>query len=80
MKLTLIIWDAEDGWLAGQLAEYPGAISQGKTIEELRYNLLDALSLLMEVERDRTLESAEKPFYTITIDVANETAGFAETS
>ncbi len=48
MKLTAIIEQSEDGWYVGQVEELPAAISQGKTIEELKNNLLDAIKLLME--------------------------------
>ncbi|MBL4587642.1 MAG: type II toxin-antitoxin system HicB family antitoxin [Flavobacteriales bacterium] len=48
MKFTAIIEKSKDGWFVGQIEEVPAAISQGKTIEELRSNLLDALNLLFE--------------------------------
>jgi len=48
MKFTAIIEKSEDGWFVGQIEEVPAAISQGRTIEELRINLLDALNLLFE--------------------------------
>ena len=38
----------------GQVEEMPAAISQGKTIAELKENLLDALKLLLEVNRENT--------------------------
>ncbi len=47
MKFTAIIEQGENGWLVGQIAEEPAAISQGKTIEELKINLLDALRLIL---------------------------------
>jgi predicted RNase H-like HicB family nuclease len=48
MKLTAIIEKSDDGWYVGQIEEMPAAIAQGKTIEELKANLLDALKLLWE--------------------------------
>jgi predicted RNase H-like HicB family nuclease len=48
MKVTAIIEKSNDGWFVGQIEEMPAALSQGKTIEELKANLLDALKLLME--------------------------------
>ena len=47
MKFTAIIEKGENGWYVGQLEELPAALSQGKTIEELKENLLDALRLLL---------------------------------
>jgi len=51
MKLTAIIEKSEDGWYVGQIEEFPAAISQGKTIDELKANLLDAFMLLLEVNK-----------------------------
>ncbi|MFH1050177.1 MAG: type II toxin-antitoxin system HicB family antitoxin [bacterium] len=50
-KLTIFIQkDEESGWYAGQIEEFPAAISQGRTIEELKENLLDALKLLLDTQ------------------------------
>jgi predicted RNase H-like HicB family nuclease len=54
MKFTAIIEKSDDGWLVGQIEEIPAAISQGKTIDELKANLIDALKLLMDSNRDET--------------------------
>lgn len=51
MKFTAIIEKSEDGWFVGQIEEVPAAISQGRTLEELRANLLDALNLLFETNK-----------------------------
>ena len=54
MKFTAIIEQGENGWLVGQIEEVPAAISQGKTIEELKGNLLDALRLILETNKEIT--------------------------
>ncbi|WPP53465.1 type II toxin-antitoxin system HicB family antitoxin [Catalinimonas niigatensis] len=54
MKFTAIIEQDSQGWYVGQVEELPAAISQGKSIEEVKANLLDALQLLMEVNREAT--------------------------
>ncbi len=54
MKLTAIIEKSDDGWYVGQLEEMPAVLSQGKTIIELKENLLDALQLLLEANREAT--------------------------
>jgi len=48
-NFTAIIEQGENGWLIGQIKEVPAALSQGKTIEELKANLLDALKLVLNV-------------------------------
>ena len=54
MKFTAIIEKSDDGWYVGQIEEIPAAISQGKTVEELKANLIDALQLILEVNREST--------------------------
>jgi len=54
MKFTAIIEKGENGWYVGQIEEIPAAISQGETIEELRSNLLDALKLVLDVNKELT--------------------------
>ena len=50
MELTMMVEEGENGYLVGQLVEYPAALSQGKMIEELENNLKDALKLLLQVQ------------------------------
>jgi len=59
MKLTAIIEKGENGWYVGQLEEIPSVISQGRTIEELKANLLDALQLVLETQRELTQKEYE---------------------
>ncbi|NCA84264.1 MAG: type II toxin-antitoxin system HicB family antitoxin [Clostridia bacterium] len=54
MKFTALIEKSEDGWYVGQLEELPAVLSQGKTIEELKANLLDALPLFLETNKELT--------------------------
>ncbi len=54
LKLTAVIEKSDDGWYVGQVEEIPAAISQGRTVEELKENLTDAVMLLMETNRELT--------------------------
>jgi len=51
MEYTAIIKEIEDGWYMGQCEQIPGALTQGRTIEETKENLKDAIRLLMEDEK-----------------------------
>jgi predicted RNase H-like HicB family nuclease len=42
----------EDGWIVARVVEVPGAISQGRTREEARENVLDALRLMLAPDDD----------------------------
>ena len=46
MTFTTIIERSDDGWFVGQIEEEPAALSQAKTIDELKENLKDALELI----------------------------------
>jgi predicted RNase H-like HicB family nuclease len=50
MEFTATIEQGESGWLVGQLNELPVAISQGKTLEDLKANLIDAVQLITETK------------------------------
>lgn len=54
MKLTAIIETGENGWLVGQIEEIPAVMSQGKSIIELKENLVDALHLYLETQKELT--------------------------
>jgi predicted RNase H-like HicB family nuclease len=42
----------EDGWIVARVLEVPGAISQGRTHEEARENVVDALRLMLAPDED----------------------------
>ncbi len=44
---TLEYWQ-DDGWFVGKLKEVPGVFSQGKTLEELKENIIDAYRMMLE--------------------------------
>ncbi len=64
MKLSVIIEKSEDGWFVGQVEEMPAAISQGKTIEELKTNLADAVNILLETNRELIEKEYEGRLFT----------------
>jgi predicted RNase H-like HicB family nuclease len=47
-----IIKPEPNGWFVGWVEEMPGAISQGRSLEEVRENLRDSLELIVETHRD----------------------------
>lgn len=51
--------DEESGWFAAEILDFPGALSQGRTLRSARRNLRDALRLMAEclVERRQSLPS-----------------------
>jgi len=53
-EFTAIIERDED-WYIGYCPEIPGANGQGKTIEECKKNLAEAISLILEDRREDAL-------------------------
>lgn len=52
LKLTIIYTPCEEGGYTAHIKEMRGVISEGETKEEARENVLDALGLMLEVDRD----------------------------
>jgi predicted RNase H-like HicB family nuclease len=50
--LTAIYEHTDDGWWVVSVPEIPGAHSQGRTREEAREMIRDAVRLLIEVRRE----------------------------
>jgi predicted RNase H-like HicB family nuclease len=42
----------EEGWIVARVVEVPGALSQGRTREKARENVLDALRLMLAPDDD----------------------------
>lgn len=47
INLTIHYEDAGDGWVLALIPEVPGAMSQGRTREEARENVIDALQTVL---------------------------------
>jgi predicted RNase H-like HicB family nuclease len=49
LHVTIVYEEGEDGWIVASIAEVPGAHSQGRTREEARANVIDALRGILEI-------------------------------
>jgi len=47
-----------DGWIVARVLEVPGAISQGRTREEARENVLDALQTVLTPDEELAGQTA----------------------
>jgi len=56
MKLTGVFEPAPEGGYTCFVEEVPAAISQGETLGEAKNNLLNALKLVLECQRDLAQE------------------------
>jgi predicted RNase H-like HicB family nuclease len=58
MKLTAVYMKVPEGYV-GFIEELPGANTQGKTLEETRQNLNEAVALVLEANRTMAEQSLE---------------------
>jgi len=72
MMLTAVFEEvpkSEGGGYVAYVEELPGAISEGETLDEARENLRDAISLLLEANRELTRPEQGKRITRETIKV-----------
>ena len=53
------VFEKEDGWWIGYVEELPGANTQGKTLEETRENLREAVIMVIEANREMAQQESE---------------------
>jgi predicted RNase H-like HicB family nuclease len=52
MKLTVKISEGKNNFLIGQIKEIPSVLTQGKTINEVKENIKDAIELYLQDMRE----------------------------
>lgn len=71
-----IIKPEDTGWFVGWVEEIPGTITHGRSLDECRRNLRDALQLMVDTHRDEARLGMDPNciLEAIEIDVAETTA------
>jgi len=64
---TLEYWQ-DDNWFVGKLKEIPGVFSQGKTVEELKENIIDAYRMML-AESDVEAGHADVRYIELGVEV-----------
>jgi predicted RNase H-like HicB family nuclease len=54
LRLTAIYEEAEEGGYIGYIAELPGANTQGETMNEVRENLVEAVQMILDANREES--------------------------
>jgi predicted RNase H-like HicB family nuclease len=69
LRLTIHYEDAGDGWTLATVPEVPGAISQGRSREEARENVIDALRTILASDDEFAgdASSADDDALTLTL-------------
>lgn len=65
------VYEQDDDWVVAYCPEVPGANGQGRTKEEARQSLVEAIGLILEDRREDGLRGvpADAERETITVDV-----------
>jgi len=63
------IYEREDDWYVAYCPEIPGANGQGKTLEECRSNLAEAIELILEDRRQDGLRGVPADAIRETVTV-----------
>ncbi len=67
LDLTIVYEPSEEGWILASIPEVPGAMSQGRTREEARANVIDALRLMFSPEPWSADDRREREALHLTI-------------
>lgn len=71
LKLTAVFEEAEEGGFIAFIEELPGVNTQGETLEESKTNLLKALDLVLQTQRELSeKEQGSKKLIKETLEFA----------
>jgi predicted RNase H-like HicB family nuclease len=71
-EFNVVYTTIEDGWVMAQVPELPGAVTQGRDINEAREMIQEAVELLLQSYRDNAVRVAPigAIWETLSVDVA----------
>ncbi len=67
LDLTIVCEPGEDGWVVASIPEVAGVFSRGRTREEARGNVIDALRLMLSPEPTESDDYREREQLHLTI-------------
>ncbi|MGD9633124.1 MAG: type II toxin-antitoxin system HicB family antitoxin [Pirellulales bacterium] len=71
-EFNVVYTPIEDGWVMAQVPELPGAVTQGRDMDEARSMIQEVVELLLQSYRDNAAKVAPTGavWETLTVDVA----------
>jgi predicted RNase H-like HicB family nuclease len=69
MQYTAVIEKTDDGWYLAHCVQVPNAHTQGRTIEEAKENLEEAVALILDCEKEIAIRRAEKTDFSRKVTV-----------
>ncbi len=71
LKLTAVFEEAEEGGYIAFIEELPGVNTQGETLEESKANLLEAVDLVLQTQRElSTRDQGNRKFIKESLEFA----------
>ena len=67
LDLTIVYEEGEDGWVIASIPQISGVFSQGRTRDEARANVIDALRLMLSPEPPASDDEREREQLHLTI-------------
>lgn len=69
---TVVYTPIEDGWIMATVPELPGAVTQGRDMNEARAMIQEAVELLLQSYREHAAQDAPSGaiWETLSVDVA----------
>ena len=70
-EFNVVYTPIEDGWIMATVPELPGAVTQGKDLDEARAMIKEAVELLLESYRENAAKDApgNAIWETLTVDM-----------
>jgi predicted RNase H-like HicB family nuclease len=76
LELTIVYESSVDGWIVASIPTIAGVLSQGRTREEARANVIDALALMLSPEPGEAGDPSVREQVRVTIaDHAEDGSG-----
>ena len=71
-EYSVVYTPIEDGWIMAQVPELPGAVTQGRDIDEAREMIHEAVELLLQSYRENAVKDAPSGaiWETLSVDIA----------
>jgi predicted RNase H-like HicB family nuclease len=69
LELTIVYEPSADGWIVATIPRVAGVFSQGRTRQEARANVIDALALMLSPEASDAEDTREHERLRLTIAV-----------
>jgi predicted RNase H-like HicB family nuclease len=66
----IIVYEPDEEWVMASIPAVPGVLSQGRTREEARENVLDALALMLSPDPVEAGDQRERELLRLTVDGA----------